>query len=135
MTNSPPLPGRAGNPADAEQLPSQAAGRLLDRIPDGFTTGPWKIDQDHHDGPSYWQISTKSLRWGWLARVVVMLNGGRSLEGEDNARLIALAPELATALRDAHARIAELEDEVENCSIIINERGSEIIRLLKDRRS
>ena len=79
---------------------------LIERIPTGYTPGPWRINK-----------RAGALVEGTHGRSVCSTGGySDSLnfdavfaENAANAALIALAPELATALTAAEARIAELE--------------------------
>lgn len=65
------------------------------------TPGPWKVEQPAEGRPSYSAVS--SWHWRELALVVTRMHGADAdhPEGLANARLIAAAPDLLSALRNA----------------------------------
>jgi hypothetical protein len=72
------------------------------------TPGPWTASHPTAEGV----VHINSRAWGWLATVVTMTQAEYhnapllpSPEGEANARLIALAPEMLDMLKDARANL------------------------------
>jgi hypothetical protein len=64
-----------------------------------FTPGPWKATKDRHGA---WQIDAANGS-AWIAKTVPMRSlttGMAELDTEDDARLIAAAPDLLEALQN-----------------------------------
>lgn len=73
-------------------------------IPSGYTPGPWEIEPR-----SKTYVSISAPKHSLLARVVWCLNGEEATPScEANARLIALAPEMADEIVRLRALNAEL---------------------------
>ena len=78
------------------------------------TAGPWEI---HSTNNGFTRIDANP-RWYDFVRVVTELDGAPSLEGQANARLIAAAPDLLAALKEARhalsyiARHSDTADDV-----------------------
>lgn len=67
---------------------------LIARIPDGFTAGPWRVRENRGHNPEVCDLTVCGDIFA-LADV----NGPNYAHCESNAALIALAPELAAAVR------------------------------------
>ena len=90
---------------------------LLARVPEGYTPGPWKEFVDDSGGQwSGWPLSVEAT--AETDKTVVRTGGQWPYEWDAktsqheacaNAALLALAPDLAAALRQTLARNAELE--------------------------
>ena len=76
----------------------------LRKLLDEATKGPWFLDEDPREGME-WNIHIMSSD---VNRVCFMSNTGSAEDNHANARLIALAPDLAAALLKAEEALAGL---------------------------
>lgn len=77
-------------------------------IPSGYTPGPWEIEPR-----SKTYVSISAPKHLLLARVVWCLNGEEATPScEANARLIALAPEMADEIVRLRADLAQVREEL-----------------------
>ena len=74
----------------------------LRKLLDEATKGPWFLDEDPREGME-WNIHIMSSD---VNRVCFMSNTGSAEDNHANARLIALAPDLAAALLKAEEALA-----------------------------
>ena len=71
-----------------------------------YTPGPWTVNKD---GTQVRTVERHDGHWVWVAS---MVGGATRAEREANARLIAAAPELLEALRQAHNSLSEAQYEL-----------------------
>ena len=76
----------------------------LRKLLDEATKGPWFLDEDPREGME-WNIHIMSSD---VNRVCFMSNTGSAEDNHANARLIALAPDLAAALLKAEESLEDI---------------------------
>lgn len=76
------------------------------------TPGPWQIDweyETHHHAIMIW--GPKGAGWGGVCEVDKdCAESSETVTGADNARLIAVAPDLLKALKNCHAALLHHPD-------------------------